>query len=89
MSAPGDDAPCRFLLPDSPPQRDTVNGWEHWRTTRHGFVPAPRLSLAEWRLLSPRKKTLHDLHRTATHANLALLQTRLRRPSPSSCTGGS
>ena len=71
--------PCPFLLPDSPPQRDTVNGWEHWRTTRHGFVPAPRLSLAQWRLLSPRKKTLHDLHRTAIHANLPLLQTPMTK----------
>ena len=79
MSAPGDDGPRLFLLPDSPPQRDTVNGWEHWRTTRHGFVPAPRLSLAQWRLLSPRKKTLHDLHRTATHANLPLLQTPMTK----------
>lgn len=79
MSAPGHDGPCLFLLPDSPSQRDTVNGWEHWRTTRHGFMPAPRLSLAGWRLLSPRKKTLHDLHRAATHANLPLLQTPMTK----------
>ncbi|MEV6420246.1 TniB family NTP-binding protein [Streptomyces sp. NPDC051662] len=59
--------------------RDTVDGWEHWRTTRHDFVPAPRLSPAEWRLLSPRKKTLHDLHRAATHANLPLLQTPMTK----------
>jgi Bacterial TniB protein len=79
MSAPGHDGPCPFFLPDSPPQRDTVSGWEHWRTTRHDFMPAPRLSLAEWRLLSPRKKTLHDLHRAATHANLPLLQTPMTK----------
>lgn len=59
--------------------RDTVDGWERWRITRHDFVPAPRLSLAEWRLLSPRKKTLHDLHRAATHANLPLLQTPMTK----------
>jgi hypothetical protein len=79
MSLPGHDGPCPFFLPDSPPQRDTVNGWEHWRTTRHDFVPAPRLSLTEWRLLSPRKKILHDLHRAATHANLPLLQTPMTK----------
>ncbi|MFE6031246.1 TniB family NTP-binding protein [Streptomyces niveus] len=59
--------------------RDTAEGWEHWRLTRHDFEPAPRLSPAEWRLLSPRKRTLHDLHRAATHANLPLLQTPMTK----------
>jgi hypothetical protein len=79
MSARGDGEPCPFLLPGSTPLRDTVDGWEHWRATRHDFVPAPRLSLAEWRLLSPRKKALHDLHRAAIHASLPLLQTPMTK----------
>jgi hypothetical protein len=79
MSTPADGGPVSFLLPGSPPMRDMVDGWEAWRTTRHDFVPAPRLSLAGWRRLSPRKKTLHDLHRAATHANLPLLQTPMTK----------
>ncbi|MFE3858710.1 TniB family NTP-binding protein [Streptomyces griseorubiginosus] len=55
--------------------RDTVAGWRQWVTTRNDFVPAPRLNLAQWRLLSPKDKSLHDLHRAVTHANLPLLQT--------------
>src|SRR5215831_18818480 len=79
MNTPEDGGSSAFLLPGSLPLRDTADGWEHWRTTRHGFVPAPRLNLAEWRLLSPRKKALHDLHRAATHANLPLLQTPMTK----------
>lgn len=79
MSAPGNGGLVPFLLPSSPPMRDTASGWEHWRTTRNNFVPAPRLSLAEWRRLSSRKRSLHDLHRAATHANLPLLQTPMTK----------
>ena len=70
---PGNSGP--FLLPGSPPMRETLEGWEQWRRTRYGFVAAPRLDLAAWRALSPRRLMLHDLHRAATHANLPLLQT--------------
>jgi Bacterial TniB protein len=64
-----------FVLPGPPPQRETVQGWAQWRRTRHAFVAAPRLDLAAWRAMSPRRRMLHDLHRAATHANLALQQT--------------
>jgi AAA domain len=64
-----------FVLPGPPPARETAAGWAHWRRTRHTFQPAPRLSLAQWRRLSPRRRTLHDLHRAATHANLPILET--------------
>ena len=70
---PGNSGP--FLPPGSPPMRETLEGWEQWRRTRYGFVAAPRLDLAAWRALSPRRRMLHDLHRAATHANLPLLQT--------------
>ncbi len=72
MSTP---RPPAFFLPGPPPMRDTVPGWQHWVATRNTFVPAPRLRLAEWRLLSSKDRTLHDLHRAVTHANLPLLQT--------------
>ncbi len=57
------------------PRRDTAGGWRHWCETRHQFTPAPRLTLAQWTSLSPRDRALHDLHRTATHVNLPLLET--------------
>ncbi len=64
-----------FILPGPIADRETVAGWRQWRLTRHSFVPAPRLSLADYRRLSPRKRQLHDLHRAATHANLPLQDT--------------
>jgi hypothetical protein len=64
-----------FVLPGPPPVREILAGWEHWRTTRHAFVPAPHLNIAAWRVLSPRRRMLYDLHRAATHANLPLQQT--------------
>lgn len=72
MSTP---EPPSFLPPGPPPLRDTVAGWQEWVATRNDFVAAPRLSLAEWKCLSPRDKTVHDLHRAVTHASLPLLQT--------------
>ncbi|WP_201724535.1 hypothetical protein [Streptomyces antimycoticus] len=80
MTAKGDDdVSYSFLLPGQPPMRDTVEGWARWRRTRHDFAPAPRLDLAAWRAMSPRKRALHDLHRAATHANLPLLHTPMSR----------
>src|SRR5216683_1383025 len=58
-----------------PPVRETLAGWQQWRTTRGSFVPAPRLDRAAWRALSPRRRMLYDLHRAATHASLPLQQT--------------
>lgn len=67
--------PVPFILPGPVTDRETVQGWRQWRLTRHAFVPAPRLSLTDYRRLSPRKRHLHDLHRAATHANLPLQDT--------------
>ncbi|HZO68819.1 MAG TPA: AAA family ATPase [Kribbellaceae bacterium] len=64
-----------FVLPGPAVARETATGWIRWRTTRHAFTPAPRLSLAQWRRLSPRRRMLHDLHRAATHANLPIQET--------------
>jgi hypothetical protein len=70
-----DSGPLAFVLPGPIADRETVAGWRQWRLTRDSFVPAPRLSLADYRRLSPRKRHLHDLHRAATHANLPLQDT--------------
>ncbi|GAA0473806.1 TniB family NTP-binding protein [Streptomyces olivaceiscleroticus] len=74
-----DDSAIPFAFAGPPPQRDTVTGWQDYRRTRHSFPPAPRLDLATWRCMSPRRRTLHDLHRIATHANLPLLHTPMSR----------
>jgi AAA domain len=80
VTAPGEgEAPASLVLPGSPPARETLEGWQHWRRTRGTFVPAVRLDRAGWRLLSPRRRMLHDLHRAATHANLPLLQTPMSK----------
>ncbi len=63
------------FLPGPAIDRETATGWERWRLTRHSFVPAPRLELADYQRLSPRERRLHDLHRAATHANLPFQET--------------
>lgn len=74
-AADGGDGSIPFALPGPLPVRETLAGWQRWRATRGSFQPAPRLDLAAWRALSPRRRMLHDLHRAATHANLPLQQT--------------
>jgi hypothetical protein len=73
------DGVIPFILAGPPPVRETLQGWQRWRLTRHAFVPAARLDLAAWRALSPRRRMLHDLHRIATHANLPLQQTPMSK----------
>jgi hypothetical protein len=57
------------------PNRMTHEGWRQFRETRGTFTPAPRLTLDEYLLMSPRKRGLHDLHRAATHVNLRMQET--------------
>jgi hypothetical protein len=63
------------VLPPPTPDRETWEGWRRWLASRHSFVAAPRLTLGDYRALSPRGRGLHDLHRAATHANLAFQET--------------
>src|SRR5216683_2055864 len=73
---PGNESPLvPFLRAGPPPDRTTCEGWQQWRLTRDTFIPAPRLSLREYQALSPRRRALNDLHRTATHVNLRLQET--------------
>ncbi len=64
-----------FVLPEPATDRETTAGWTRWRQRRHAFIAAPRLSPGEYGKLSPRERTLYDLHRAATHANLAFQDT--------------
>ena len=68
-----------FLLAGPQPDRTRAEGWQQWRAARGTFIPAPRLSVAEYQALSPRGRALHDLHRTATHVNLRLQETPMSR----------
>ncbi|MEU7205914.1 TniB family NTP-binding protein [Streptomyces sp. NPDC045470] len=69
------DGPVPFLRFGPRPDRTTYEGWQEFRKTRGLFVPVKKITLAEYRRMSPRKKSLHDLHRAATHVNLRLQQT--------------
>jgi hypothetical protein len=55
---PAGGEPAPFALPGPPPARDTLAGWQAWRATRGTFTPAPRLDLAAWRALGPRRRAL-------------------------------
>lgn len=71
-----DDSPLvQFLRAGPAPDRTQWEGWQRFRQIRGTFIPAPRLSLAEVSALPPRRKALHNLHRTATHRNMRLLET--------------
>src|ERR1039457_6786326 len=66
--------PASFL-PGPVPDRETLEGWTRWRLTRRDFVPAPVITAAEHARMTPRQRRLHDLHRVATHSNLAIQET--------------
>ncbi|MFC9915722.1 hypothetical protein [Streptomyces sp. NPDC127197] len=73
--APDESGIVPFLRAGPPPDRTHYEGWRQWRDQRDQFIPAPRLSVEEYTALSPRRQALHDLHRTATHMNIGLLET--------------
>src|SRR5437763_5414606 len=70
---PGSVVP--FVVPAPALARETTSGWRQWRLGRRDFVPAPQVSLASYRRMSPRRRMLHDLHRAATHANMRIQET--------------
>ncbi|MEU2247428.1 AAA family ATPase [Streptomyces sp. NPDC019224] len=73
--APDDSGIVPFLRAGPPPDRTRREGWRQWREQRDLFTPAPKLSLEQYTAMSPRRRALHDLHRTATHMNIGLLET--------------
>ncbi|MFF8196444.1 AAA family ATPase [Streptomyces bobili] len=75
QTTPDEHAVVPFLRAGPPPDRTRWEGWQQWRKIRGLFVPAPRLTPAEHQDLSPRRRALHDLHRTATHVNMRLQET--------------
>jgi hypothetical protein len=64
-----------FLRRGPRPDRRQWEGWRLWCETRGGFIPAPRVTLAEYEAAGTRIRSLYDLHRAATHVNLRLLET--------------
>ncbi len=78
MSAgsPGPEPPRpASFLPGPVPDRTRWEGWTRWRLTRRDFVPAPVITAAGHAAMTPRQRHLHDLHRVATHSNLAIQET--------------
>jgi hypothetical protein len=66
--------PASFL-PGPVPDRTVLEDWTKWRMTRRDFVPAPVITAEEHARMTPRQRRLHDLHRVATHSNLAIQET--------------
>ncbi len=64
-----------LFLPGPMPDRETLEGWTRWRLTRRDFVPAPAFTADDHARMTPRQRRLHDLHRVATHSNLAIQET--------------
>jgi hypothetical protein len=75
QTTPSEHAVVPFLRAGPPPDRTRWEGWQQWRRIRDTFVPAPRLTPADYQALSKRQRALHDLHRTATHVNMRLQET--------------
>jgi hypothetical protein len=65
----------RMIMPTESPERETVQGFDQWRTTRHDFVPAPHMCATKYGLLTPRRKTVHDLWRMTSHVNMTFQET--------------
>ena len=63
------------FLPGPVPDREALEGWARWRLTRRDFVPAPVITAEEHARMTPRQRRLHDLHRVATHSDLAIQET--------------
>ncbi len=80
QTTPDEHAVIPFLRAGPPPDRTRWEGWQQWRKIRGTFVPAPRLTPADYQSLSPRRRALHDLHRTATHVNMRLQETPMSAP---------
>jgi hypothetical protein len=64
-----------LFLPGPVPDRTVWAGWNRWRLTRRGFVPAPAITAEDHARMTPRQRRLHDLHRIATHSNLLIQET--------------
>jgi hypothetical protein len=55
--------------------RTTLQGWTRWCQARDAFIPAPRITYAEYKKMSERRRRIYDLHRFVTHGNLPILET--------------
>ncbi len=64
-----------LFLPGPIPDRTVWAGWDRWRLTRRGFVPAPVIAAEDHARMTARQRRLHDLHRIATHSNLLIQET--------------
>jgi hypothetical protein len=73
-AGPEPGRPASFL-PGPVPDRETWEDWTRWRLTRRDFAPAPVVTAVQHARMAPRQRRMHDLHRMATHSNLAIQET--------------
>lgn len=64
-----------FQLPPPPDDRQTADGWQRWRETRHELHQLPRYSRAEYDALPADRQILYDLSREIVNSNLPLQET--------------
>lgn len=65
---------AELILAGHPP-RDTYIGWQSYRSRRGLLLPAPALSLQQWRTIPESRRADYDLFRHLTNANLPLQDT--------------
>lgn len=63
------------LLPGHDARRTTAEGWTQWCQTRRQTISVPDMTLGEYQLLSPRRKSIYDMQRLVAHNNMAIQLT--------------
>lgn len=62
-----------ILGPES--HRHTFTGWQHYRTTRDQFIPPPRLTVRQDKMLPDDRRSDYDVYRRLTNVNLPVQET--------------
>lgn len=73
-SLPSRSRIAELILGGHPP-RDTYVGWQSYRSRRGMLLPAPAISLQQWRTIPESRRADSDLFRHLTNANLPLQDT--------------
>ncbi|MFD5082546.1 TniB family NTP-binding protein [Kitasatospora sp. NPDC058406] len=67
------------LILASAPHRHTHAGWQHYRAARGQLLPPPPLTVRQWKLLPPERRSDYDIYRRLTNMNLPVQETPMLR----------